>query len=291
MLLDLKNAELTRYYISKEITDNIDRVIKQSSSSYSLIVGSIFSGSFSILGTIISIVDSLNNRTTSPGVSSALSGVSNNASEIKETPSVIILSLKYVAIFVLLFIIGMIMFNILRTIAIGICNRIKTHKTSQEERKKIIDDFDHIACDSVLIAKKFIGEYETTKKSGDALEYAEFYYYEAMYYIGVTIKKIQPVVISIEFLNCEKFNNGIDLYRLNNLLTITQSIVKKIIDESLALQEIKFSQDFHKKMKSLKEDMERLNRSYNKLLEKLNIETGIREEKIFELNEEADKQQ
>ena len=51
MFSSFKNTELFRYFIRVDLNKNVDKIIKQNSSNFSLIAGSIFSGSFSILGT------------------------------------------------------------------------------------------------------------------------------------------------------------------------------------------------------------------------------------------------
>ena len=124
MSFSFKNTELFRYFISESVSDNVDRIIEQNNSQYSMIVGSVFSGSFSILGTLLSIL-------FTPDSEDPLS-----------TKDIVLKALFYVCVFILLFGIGLVIYKILRFCWIYLKNKFwKERKLSEADFKKRKNDF------------------------------------------------------------------------------------------------------------------------------------------------------
>ncbi len=197
MLSSFKNTELFRYFIRVDLNKGIDKIIKQNKSSFSLIAGSIFSGSFSILGTYFGM----------------------NKSEFTNFWRIVLSS----ALFALLFAIGMGLFKGFIFIFSYIYNAWKKEQLpSKAKIKELIDDFDHIACDNILISQNFIEAYNLSNTPPNL---KEFYFYEIIYYTKVSLSIIQKLLANKdECINDKNNTNRIHLFRLNNSLKMLKEI-------------------------------------------------------------------
>lgn len=203
MFASFKNTELFRYFVRVDLNNGIDKILKQNKSSFSLIAGSIFSGSFSILGTYFGM----------------------KGSEYSSFCKIVITS----ALFALLFVIGMGLFKGFIFLISFIHNAVKKEKIpSKAKVKELIDDFDHIACDNILISQNFINAYndQTTP-----ILLKEFYFYEVVYYTNVSLSIIQKLMYNKNLCINDKNNtNRIHLFRLENALFMINDIYKFIDD-------------------------------------------------------------
>lgn len=197
MFSSFKNTELFRYFIRVDINKGIDKIIRENKSSFSLIAGSIFSGSFSILGTYFGMHDKVYNS--------------------------ICIVVRSSVLFCILFVIGMTLFKVCAYIFGGIYNAWKKEKLpSAEKIKGYIDDFDHIACDNILISQNFIMAYKDPDTSADL---KEFYFYEIIYYTKVSLGIIQKIFVnSNRCINDKNSTNKIYLFRLENSLKMLNEI-------------------------------------------------------------------
>lgn len=197
MFTSFKNTELFRYFIRVDLNKSVNKLLKQNKSNFSLIAGSIFSGSFSVLGTYFGIHG-------------------NNFNSICK----VILSS---ALFALLFVIGMGLFKFFIFICSYAYNaRKKESLPSKEQIKEYIDDFDHIACDNILISQKFIAAY-IRKNTSHNLK--EFYFYEIIYYVKVSLSIIQKIITNKEkCINDKEHTNRIYLFRLENSIKMIDEI-------------------------------------------------------------------
>ena len=197
MFSSFKNTELFRYFIRVDLNKGIDKIIKQNKSNFSLGAGSIFSGSFSILGTYFGMCPYR---------------YSNLRRIIQST-----------GLFVALFIIGLILFKGGELIYAYIHNARKKEKgPSKEKVKEYIDNFDHIACDNILISKNFIMAYEDSKTSENL---KEFYFYEIIYYTKVSLDIIHKLLVNKnKCINDKEHTNRIHLFRLENSLNMLEEI-------------------------------------------------------------------
>lgn len=100
-------------------------------------------------------------------------------------------------------------------------------KTSAIEIKEIIDSFDHIACDNVLVAKEFMQHFD----SQSDLELSTFYYFEIIYYAKTAAKKALKILNnSNNCINSKDKTDAIDLFRIKNLCVILKQILQFISD-------------------------------------------------------------
>lgn len=199
MFNSFKNTELFRYFIRVDLNRNINKLIKQNKSNFSLISGSIFSGSFSVLGTYFGMHENKYNAFI----------------------EIIITSL----LFSVLFIIGMFLFQSIYHLFRFVVNSTKKENLPNKEKiKEYIDDFDHIACDNILISQNFIESYNDSNIS---TQLKEFYFYEVIYYTDKSIS-----IISRLFTNeslCINDRNNIDrvhLYRIENAIEMISEILE-----------------------------------------------------------------
>ncbi len=203
MFTSFKNTELFRYFVRVDLNNGIDKILKQNKSSFSLIAGSIFSGSFSILGTYF--------------------GMRSN--EFSSFCRIVIST----ALFSMLFIIGMGLFKGFIFICSYFHNASKKEKLpSKAEIKEMIDDFDHIACDNILISQNFIKAYQ---KKNTPILLKEFYFYEIVYYTNVSLSIIQKLIYNKKFCINDKNNtNRVHLFRLENALSMINDIYTFVDD-------------------------------------------------------------
>lgn len=197
MFASFKNTELFRYFVRVDLNNGIDKILKQNKSSFSLIAGSIFSGSFSILGTYFGMKES----------------------EYSSFCKIVITS----ALFALLFVIGMGLFKGFIFLGSFVCNALKKEKVpSKAKIKELIDDFDHIACDNILISQNFINAYNDKNTS---ILLKEFYFYEIVYYTNVSLSIIQKLIYNKNLCINDKNNtNRVHLFRLENALFMLNDI-------------------------------------------------------------------
>lgn len=197
MFTSFKNAELFRYFVRVDLEKNINKILKQNKSNYSLIVGSVFSGSFSILATYYGTY----------------------TSETMGLHKMVIVTLFYISFFI----IGMLLFSLVRHLIEYIFNAKKKEKQpSKQEIKEYIDDFDHIACDNILISQEFIKVYNDNETPAPL---KEFYYYEIAYYTKVSLTIIQKLIVNKNLcINDRENTDRIHLFRLKNALFMIEQI-------------------------------------------------------------------
>lgn len=197
MFSSFKNIELSRYSLSANLSKVEENLIKQNSSNVSLLAGSIFSGAFSVLATYASIKYS-----------------SNFTWKI---------ALLNVIVFSISFIISFYIYKIFCFIAKLIKNTIRKENlaSTPSEIKQIIDDFDHIACDNILVAYEFQKSFESEPN----INVANYYYHEIVYYLKVSIDKTSKVMENGKnCLNTLITANKVDLFRVENLLDMMSEI-------------------------------------------------------------------
>lgn len=196
MFNTFKNTELFRYFIRIDLNKNFDKIIKQNSSNFSLIAGSIFSGAFSILGTYFGMND-YNSKTL---------------------PKMVITSV----LFIILFIVSMQIYKFGCFFTVFIKNLNNREKLPDKEKiKEYIDDFDHIACDNILISQNFINAYKAEPNE----HLREFYYYEIIYYSSKSMDIINRLFINKKLCINDKNNiERVHLYRVENALNMLSEL-------------------------------------------------------------------
>lgn len=210
MFSSFKNTELFRYFIRVDLNRGIDKILQQNNSNYNLIAGSIFSGSFSILGTYYSI----------------------NQSNYSLFMNLFIGTL----IFIGLFIIGILIYQAITKIWRTIRNHFSKEKgPSKVEIKEYIDNFDHIACDNILISQSFMESYQNEEKLTQHMK--EFYFYEIMYYTKVSMQIINALFVYSHLCINDRHNtNRVHLYRIINILNMIDEIILFLKNNSEKIQ-------------------------------------------------------
>ena len=105
--------------------------------------------------------------------------------------------------------------------------RIHSPEITAQKTKELIDDFDHIAFDHLIIAYEFLNEIELSTN----LEVRTFYFHEALYYLRTSINITKEVTQQDRRKDCLNIFgnvNGIDVFRLKNAHKMMCDLCSKI---------------------------------------------------------------
>ena len=94
---------------------------------------------------------------------------------------------------------------------------------STQKNKELIDDFDHIAFDNLIVACELLEEIKSTRD----LEIRSFCFHEVIYYLKIAIRKTKDVTHPDRREQCPNIFgnvNGIDIFRLYNIWDIMKKI-------------------------------------------------------------------
>lgn len=202
MLRSFKNLELLRYYIGINFEKNFRAFAKQNEEKNEQLASTVFSTALSLIASFLS------------------------------TKYIQFFSVPLnVAIILLVFVVGFIISYNVYICAYRKILRVKKslkrykRKTSAIEIKEIIDSFDHIACDNVLVAKEFMQHFDPQSD----LELSTFYYFEIIYYAKTAAKKTLKILNnSNNCINSKDKTDAIDLFRIKNLCVILKQILQFI---------------------------------------------------------------
>lgn len=202
MLRSFKNLELLRYYIGINFEKNFRAFAKQNEEKNEQLASTVFSTALSLIASFLS------------------------------TKYIQFFSVPLnVAIILLVFVVGFIISYNVYICAYRKILRVKKslkrykRKTSAIEIKEIIDSFDHIACDNVLVAKEFMQHFDPQSD----LELSTFYYFEIIYYAKTAAKKTLKILNnSNNCINSKDETDAIDLFRIKNLCVILKQILQFI---------------------------------------------------------------
>lgn len=89
-----------------------------------------------------------------------------------------------------------------------------------EYKQEIIDDFDNIACDGLLICQNYIAKYHKEQK--DYIK--EFYLYEVLHHLTKSLKIFDIIYENSDQFVSDKDDNLIDSYRAKNFVIFAQEI-------------------------------------------------------------------
>ena len=96
-----------------------------------------------------------------------------------------------------------------------------------EESKQLVDRFDHVACDGVLLALDFLRMHGGNADSCGNEK--RFYLYESFYYYKKALLIVaEAVYYEQHCINNENNNNGISRYRLQNIYSNLLDIQKEL---------------------------------------------------------------
>ena len=94
------------------------------------------------------------------------------------------------------------------------------------KRQELIDDFDNIACDGLLICQNYIRRYEHEKQ--DYVQ--EFFLYEVIHYLRKASEIFDEIYCKQDLYVSSKNNQLLDSYRINNFIEFAQNIMKFLSD-------------------------------------------------------------
>lgn len=125
-------------------------------------------------------------------------------------------------------IIGLIvLFLIISKIIITITNRLSQSKKERGEDKylpekiqEVIDDFDNIACDGLLICENYRQRYEETAK----VYLQDFYLYEIIHHLDKALIICDKVCAEQSLYASSEHDDLIDIYRIKNFLLFSSEI-------------------------------------------------------------------
>ena len=98
----------------------------------------------------------------------------------------------------------------------------------EEERQKIIDKFDNIACDGLLICESYMRRYEAEAN----VCIREFYLFEIIHYLIKSTDLFEEIYDKLELYVSSEQRELIDVYRINNYITFAEQINKFLQNET-----------------------------------------------------------
>ena len=224
MFKNFKYMELTRHHIIKKAKKLVDDNNKKDEGNFDQISEVVFSSTLSLY---------ISYLTETFFVSQSISileffGI-KNVSKIVEA---VILFLTGILIFVGLFL-------LIKKIYRRLLIRWRNHKYQREchapdlslsKIKELIDDFDNITFDNLLIAYDYIEQLEKNSQ-GSNKEILTFYFHEIIYYLRMSIKNAKEITSENKREKCLNIfgnTNGIDVFRLFNANEMMLEIVEKL---------------------------------------------------------------
>lgn len=97
----------------------------------------------------------------------------------------------------------------------------------KEEQQKVIDNFDNIACDGLLICQNYMEEYEKTNKP----YLKDFYMYEIIHHMNKALIIGNDVMINQKLFISSTNPELLDSYRVNNFIIFSKHIIEFIEKE------------------------------------------------------------
>ena len=210
MVDSFKNFERLRYRLSSDISQIADDLEANSSDTKKSLVNTIFATVFSGCITEVAFMSS----TPQPLWSEIVKRV-----------------VAFVAIYIVAYGFYMALVPLVHRF-FDLFNRKKTHAKKRNEVDQCIKEFDNIACDSVLLARGYMDDLSETN---DQL-LKKFYYYEIMHYLRTANVKILTLLVNEE--KCIKkpnMNKGVEIYRIDNILSIEEKIFDFLMDTYTSL--------------------------------------------------------
>lgn len=201
MLKKFKNYELLQYKLSSTINKNFELLLAKNDSQYE-----------SIFATICSTM-----------ASTVLTQIAGEY--IDKTGCKIYIILFYLLYFISFFLIGYLVCVALFKLISAFIKLIKSHEEVEEitlkQKNVIINNFDNIACDCILIAFEFINDFNSNLNNSKNLR--TYYYYETFYYLSKAINYTQ-LICDEEYIKLPNSDKGIDLFRLENIISLIDEI-------------------------------------------------------------------
>lgn len=224
MFKHFKYLELTRHHIIKKTKKIFDESNKSDNSNFNQICEVVFSSAMTLF-------------------LSFLAELYFSDSQFLEIKFLKSFELPLWAESIIMFIIGIVVYIILfitvkyiyRLISRRWKNFIYQEKhhgpdTSELKIKELIDDFDNITFDHLLIAYDYVDQINVAIDNKNT-EVATFYLHETLYYLRTAINKTKEILIENrreQCLNIKRNTRGVDVFRLFNAHRMMEEIYKKI---------------------------------------------------------------
>ncbi len=131
-------------------------------------------------------------------------------------------------------------------------------KITRTDAKSLVDKFDHIACDGILLSRDYFQKYDDIKV-GKADNERLFYLFEAFYYYK---KALQIAALVVQYpescFNNANNLNGISMYRFVNVYNSLKEI-EEVLNESIKSEkQIEYHSELSKEMIDTQEKLNTL---------------------------------
>lgn len=241
MLRSFKNLELLRYYVGINFEKNFRAFARQNEEKNEQLASTVFSTALSLIASYLS---------------------TKYIQDFSVARNVVIILLVFVVGFIISYNVYICAYQKILRVKKSL-KRYK-RKTSANEIKEIIDSFDHIACDNVLVAKEFMRHFNPQID----LELCTFYYFEILYYAKIATQKTRNILQNRETcINSKRKTDAIDLFRIKNLCNILQEILQFIFNNKnkISIDDIMMA-SLDRQIQQLEQDIEGICQTCNDLI-------------------------
>lgn len=125
------------------------------------------------------------------------------------------------------------------------------------EAKALVDKFDHIACDGILLSRDYYQKYiDTDKKS---INEKRFYLFESFYYFKKALGIVELVVqYSNMCINGKNNINGISMYRFSNVFKSLDELLKVLSNSIDQETDIEYHEELKNEMIKTKNSVRKI---------------------------------
>lgn len=115
--------------------------------------------------------------------------------------------------------------------------------TNEEEKQRIIDEFDNIACDGLLICENYLKKYKETDE--DYLK--KFYLYEVVHHLNKAVDVFEKVYTRKKQFIQKNTLELIDVYRANNFIDFSKAVLTTVNEKAKEMKD----KELEQKLKNL----------------------------------------
>lgn len=206
MFRSYKHLELTRHHSFTKFEKVINAQVKQNFSNTEEILAAVFSSALSLLFTHLGDSNSCSPQTWVEYLCYGL-----------------IIAIAYIFLFVIFFFGFKFFYHRIKKRRYD--SRLHTNDCSPEKCKEIIDDFDVIAFDNLLLGFEFIQQLPPDSDANQELH--TYYFHELLYYLKTAITKTELVLdLGANYINSDTVVTGVELYRIYNAKSLMNEIIQ-----------------------------------------------------------------
>ncbi len=212
MFNSFKYLELMRHHIFVKMKKMIGENTKCESQGFDKLTEVIFSSALSLFITYLSEIY-----------------FKNGNDNYCESQNIFVSFFKGIGVYIGLYFLIRLIYNVSRKIFRYIFYKMLIHSpdVSVQKAKELIDDFDHIAFDNLIISYEFLNKIEESTNS----EVRTFYFHEILYYLRISVNKTKEITHRDRRKNCLNIFgnvNGVDIFRLVNAHKMMCELYEKI---------------------------------------------------------------